>query len=215
MYKKKKTYLKTNYKSKKPSTKRKALVSKKSKTPVKKYKTQKLNYKFIQDYRNQLMHPEKYCGKVNEAITLRSSYEILFANWLDHGRHGESEIIKWASENDIIKYYFPYTFNARTNTIVESKKQIRDYYMDFYYVIKDEKGRETEFLVEIKPNKDVKEPIREKYKNPISYIRALFTFQKNQAKWNRTKEYVAIEVKKGRNLKFIIVTEKDLARLKF
>ena len=170
--------------------------------PKKVYQTREHKTKFIQNFYNCLAHPEKNCNE-DKNICMRSSYEIRYCMSIDRN----PDIIKWGSENVIIPYFFPFEF--KNGQILESKRQIRRYYMDFYVKYKD--GREE--LIEIKPLYQVKAPIAKEYKTKYSLNNALFSFKKNTEKWKNTEKYCEEERKKGRQITFHIVTETQLSKL--
>ncbi len=156
--------------------------------PKRKYKTQQTKYKQIQDFYPLLQHPEKYVG-TNKLITLRSSYEIQYAIRLDNS----DEVLEWSSEDIVIWYQYPLNESHR-------------YFTDFYIKMKNGK----EYVIEVKPIHETREP--KKGKNEAAYNRALFTYEKNCAKWKAAKEYCANERLKGRNLWFRLLTETDLIK---
>lgn len=177
------------------TTKCKSKSKSKAKRPIK--------YQQITNFYTSLQHPEKYCGK-QQTITLRSSYEIKYAIKLDNNE----SVLKWSSEDDIIQYMFPYEF--KMGMIVDAKPRIRRYFMDFYKEELQEDGSIKEFLIEVKPGNQTKEPNKNSYSNPISYAKAVYTYQLNLAKWEAAKEFCDNERKRGRKIYFRICTEKDL-----
>jgi hypothetical protein len=127
--------------------------------------------------------PEKYAGDPTN-IVLRSSWEILFANWCDT----KPDIVKWSSEETIIPYRCP------------TDNRIHRYFVDFK--IQTSSGKI--YLVEVKPSKQTSPP-EFPGKRTQRYLTESLTFIKNQAKWKAALEYC-----KDRGWDFKIITEYDL-----
>lgn len=140
-------------------------------------------------------HPEKYVGNHN-AIIYRSSLEKKFQLYCDLN----PDIIYWNSEEIVIPYY----------DIVDGKNH--RYYVDFWIVKVDENGKENKYIVEIKPYSKLKRPKLNEDRLDTRYIKsynlALEEYAKNIQKWKAAVEYA-----KARNMKFLIITEKDLKKL--
>ena len=76
------------------------------------------------------------------------------------------------------------------------------YFVDLKITTKDDRT----WLIEIKPEKETKEPkVRKKTKR---YIKEVMTYIKNQSKWEAAKEYA-----ENRGWKFDIWTEKTIKGL--
>jgi hypothetical protein len=127
--------------------------------------------------------PEKYAGDPTN-IVLRSSWEIMFANWCDI----KSDVIKWSSEETVIPYRCP------------TDGRIHRYFVDFRMQLKNGKT----YLVEVKPFKQTSPPIFPG-KRTQRYLTESITFVKNQAKWKAATEYA-----KDRGWEFRIITEYEL-----
>ena len=80
----------------------------------------------------------------------------------------------------------------------------RRYFPDFYTKIKTDSGKIKEYVVEIKPKRQVMKP---KAKKGItkSYITEANTWMMNQSKWEAAERYC-----KARNWEFMILTEDDI-----
>lgn len=142
-------------------------------------------YHQVKDVYPRLKNPQKYKG--TRPITTRSSWEYKFImNYLDIN----NAVIEWGSESVVIPYV--YELDGRTHR----------YYMDFNFKLNTGK----EFLVEIKPFDQTQKPKR-KGKN---FEKRVATYVKNQNKWSATKVIVEQLRKKGREIEFKILTEKDL-----
>jgi hypothetical protein len=126
--------------------------------------------------------PEKYCGTY--PIICRSSWETKMCIWLDNNNN----VLEWSSEGHRIPYFF------------EGRNRI--YYPDFYVMFRSRK----KFIVEVKPEKDMRMPKKKKKSQRTMLLRE-HTFLMNQAKFKAAKRYC-----KKLGYKFIVITEKDLFR---
>lgn len=211
-YKKPKKYLKTTYKKKPSNTKRKSSTSTKKTKAKRIYRTQKVNYQTITDFRQQLTKPNLYVGDKGKPISLRSSYEVRFCSYLDIvSKFGDWEVIGWDSEDTTFQYFFP--FKLYKGTIVNSTKQWRTYYLDNVVKLRNAKnGKIKIWYCEVKPSNKLKEP---KNTGAPSYPAMILDYRKNLAKWEVVEEFCKKEKEKGINAEFKIITEAFLARLKF
>ena len=108
------------------------------------------NSGFIQGYYNP-KNPEKYIGPT--PIIYRSSWERKFMIMCDN----KDNVVKWSSEPVEIKYIWSFD------------KREHKYYPDFYMKTKTEDGFE-EFLVEIKPEAQIKKPKRIRQRRNFDFI---------------------------------------------
>jgi len=130
-------------------------------------------------------HPKKYVGNTNQ-IVYRSLLERKFMRYCDLN----DDIIYWASEELPIRYFNPLD------------KKYHRYFPDFVVkTVKDEK-----YMVEIKPSRQVDKPKTPKRKTR-SYMIESFNYIKNQAKWQAARKYCD-----DMNMKFKLITEKDLGK---
>ena len=127
----------------------------------------------------------KYVGNVDK-ILCKSLWERKLCKYLDI----QDSVIKWCYECVKIPYMSP----------IDKKKHT--YYPDFMVMLKEKTGDIKTIIVEVKPEKQTKEPVNKKKK---SYKNELVTFLINEAKWK-----AAFEFCQDRNMKFMILTEKDL-----
>lgn len=132
-------------------------------------------------------NPEKYKGDVNE-IVARSSWEIVFLNWLD----SRDDVLEYASECVVIPYFDP----------VANKQ--RRYFVDFWAMIKQKNGGIKKFLIEVKPDKFTKPPIQPKRKTQ-RYAEEVMQYVTNCAKWE-----AAEKVCNDSGVEFLILTEKHI-----
>lgn len=130
---------------------------------------------------------EKFVGTSYPII--RSSYELKFCKWLDMNPN----VLKWASEYFEIPYFDP------------TSNKMRRYFPDFYMQAIDKSGEAKNYIIEIKPYKETKNPkmAGKKKKETLLYERVVW--EKNQAKWKAAVSWCEL-----RNAEFKIITEKEL-----
>ena len=134
-------------------------------------------------------NPEKYIGPT--PIIYRSSWERKFMIMCDT----KDNVVKWASEPVEIKYIWSFD------------KREHKYYPDFYMKTKTEEGFE-EFLVEIKPEAQIKkpQPPKKRSKGAIkSYKFLAEQYVKNMDKYKYARAW-----SENRGWRFIVLTEKSL-----
>lgn len=132
-------------------------------------------------------NPAKYKGDINN-IVYRSLWELRFMKWCDTNPSVE----EWGSETIIVPYISPLD------------RKVHRYFVDFYMKIKDKNGKIEKYLIEIKPERFTKPP-EIPQKKTKRFIDEVFQYGVNEAKWK-----AAFEFCEDRNMKFIILTEKDL-----
>jgi len=153
-------------------------------------------YYQIKEFYKYLKNPDKYKG--NRPITLRSSWEIKVASWLDR----DPNCIEWNSETIVI----PYTFYDPK----KGKYRKHRYFTNFYMKVRSTSGAIEEYLVEVKPFNETKEPKKPKV-HTAAYSRRCFNYLKNKAKWKAAEEYCEYQrTELGRNIKFMVLTEHDI-----
>jgi len=133
-------------------------------------------------------YPEKYNGDPTNII-YRSSYELKFMQYCDL----TESVNSWKSEEFWIPYRSP----------IDNK--IHRYFPDFFVKYKDKNGNNRHLVVEIKPEKDLKEPPTNPPKKTKSWVYSVKMWAINQAKWEAAKEWCD-----DRNYEFRILTEKNL-----
>ena len=146
------------------------------------------NSGFVQGYFTPT-NPEKYIGPT--PIIYRSSWERKFMIMCDT----KDNVVKWASEPVEIKYIWSFD------------KREHKYYPDFYMKTKTEDGFE-EFLVEIKPEAQIKkpQPPKKRSKGAIkSYKFLAEQYVKNMDKYKYARAW-----SENRGWRFIVLTEKSL-----
>ena len=129
---------------------------------------------------------EKYKGDPTK-ITYRSLWEKKFMNYCE----GNPMVIEWSSEEIVIPYLCP-----------TDRKKHR-YFPDFYVKMKNIKGQTKEYIIEVKPLKETKPPKKKSHSR--QYLYEMFTYTKNQAKWEAAKLFCS-----KRNWEFKVITEKTL-----
>lgn len=122
-----------------------------------------------------------------KCIRFMSSWELKVMKFLDEN----TEILKISSEPFAIPYISP-----------KDNKEHR-YYPDFIVKTKD-----SVFLVEVKPfsqTQKPKQPKRMTAKARERYIDEVYTYETNQAKWKAAQELCELK-----NIKFLILTEREI-----
>jgi len=131
------------------------------------------------------LNEEKYVGNV-EKILCKSLWERKLCKYFDI----QDNVIKWCYECVKIPYISP----------IDKKKHI--YYPDFMVMLKEKTGNIKTIIVEVKPEKQTKEPLNKKRK---SYNNELVTFLINEAKWEAAKNICSCN-----EWNFKLLTEKTL-----
>ena len=132
-------------------------------------------------------YPRKYKGDPTNII-YRSLWERKFMVYCD-----KNEIIlEWASEEISIPYRSPID------------NRVHRYFPDFYMKVKERGGTVKRYVIEVKPAKQTKPPVKPK-RQTKGYIREAYEYAKNQAKWKMAREFCA-----DRQWEFKVVTEKEL-----
>ena len=132
-------------------------------------------------------YPRKYKGDPTNII-YRSLWERKFMVYCDKN----NSILEWASEEIAIPYRSP----------VDNR--VHRYFPDFYMKVKERGGKVKRYMIEVKPAKQTKPPVKPK-RQTKGYIREAYEYAKNQAKWKMAREFCA-----DRQWEFKVVTEKEL-----
>jgi len=139
------------------------------------------------------LYPEKCINiKIGKKIIYRSSWEQRFFSFCDSNKN----VLSWASEVVEIKY------------IYDIDKKVHRYYPDMYCKMKKSDGNIVEYLIEIKPKKQLEKPKPPKNKTQKAlknFNYSMSTYIKNQNKWKYAKRYC-----ETRNWNFRILTENEL-----
>jgi len=132
-------------------------------------------------------NPSKYMGDPT-TIIYRSSWELKLMRYLD----SHSDVIKWASEEFSIPYVSP----------IDGK--VHRYFPDFLVKKRNQNKSIETVVIEVKPKIQTTAPTVQKKANK-RYIREVFTWGVNSAKWEAAKRYCD-----HREWKFVIMTEHEL-----
>lgn len=133
-------------------------------------------------------NPTKYKGNPCE-IYYRSSWEKKFMIFCDNN----NSIIEYSSEEIVIPYRCP------------SDGRVHRYYPDFYIKVKSKTGSISNYLIEVKPERQVAGPVENPKRKTAAWRREVLTYIKNRAKWEAAKEWCA-----NRQMEFLILTEDHL-----
>ena len=131
--------------------------------------------------------PKKYKGDATNIIC-RSTWERKFCNWCDLNE----SILEWGSEEFWIPYRSP----------IDNKTH--RYFPDFIIKVKESNGEVKTYVIEVKPKRQTKPPIKKKRVSK-SYLYEMKTYSVNQAKWSAANEWC-----KDRRIQFKIITENEL-----
>lgn len=132
-------------------------------------------------------NPRKYLGDISK-ITYRSSWEKFVMKWCD----ANPDVLYWGSEVTQIKY------------ICGTDSEVHTYNVDF--TIKFASGKV--FLVEVKPEKQTKPPVKSQGKSRKTVLTENLAFIKNQSKWKYAVKYA-----KDHGMEFVVWTENQLKKL--
>ena len=132
-------------------------------------------------------YPRKYKGDPTNII-YRSLWERKFMVYCDKNE----SILEWASEEISIPYRSPID------------NRVHRYFPDFYMKVKERGGKVKRYVIEVKPAKQTKPPVKPK-RQTKGYIREAYEYAKNQAKWKMAREFCA-----DRQWEFKVVTEKEI-----
>ena len=131
-------------------------------------------------------YPRKYKGDPTNII-YRSLWERKFMVYCDKNE----SILEWASEEISIPYRSPID------------NRVHRYFPDFYMKVQERGGKVKRYMIEVKPAKQTKPPVKPK-RQTKGYIREAYEYAKNQAKWKMAREFCA-----DRQWEFKVVTEKE------
>jgi len=102
------------------------------------------------------------------------------------------DIVTWSSEEFSIPYRSPFD------------NKLHRYFPDFFIKKRNIDGTTESLVVEIKPLKETRPP-DVPLKKSRQYLREVYTWGINSAKWKAAEDYC-----KDRRWKFIVMTEKEL-----
>jgi len=133
-------------------------------------------------------NPLKYIGDFNK-IFCRSLWERKFCKYLDENKN----IIRWSFETLKIPYISP------------ADQKVHNYIPDFIVEKKNKDGKVETLIVEIKPEKQTKQPKVTPRKRKKTILEENLVYEINKSKWNS-----AIAFCEEHSWKFVILTEKEL-----
>ena len=136
----------------------------------------------------------KYVGDV-DTVQWRSTWERRFMVYCDVT---QPKIVRWSSEELVLPYVSP----------IDGR--VHRYFPDFWIEQRDESGRLSTMIIEVKPKEQCGPPKPPKVKTSKSkyrYLNALKTWRVNEAKWKVAEEFCA-----ERKWKFKLLTEDHLVR---
>ena len=128
---------------------------------------------------------QKYKGDPTQII-YRSLWEKRFMQYCDTNQN----ILEWGSEEFWIPYRSPVD------------QRVHRYFPDFHMKLKEKNGVVKQYVIEVKPLRQTKPPIKKKTK---TFLYESMEYAKNQAKWKAARAYC-----KDRRYEFKIITEKEL-----
>ena len=132
--------------------------------------------------------PKKYKGAPTQ-IVYRSLWEKKFMEYCDL----TESVDQWQSE----EFWIPYK-----NPI---DKRTHRYFPDFFIRYKDKTGAKRSMVIEVKPKRQCKEPVRNPKRKTQAWYYEVKAWVINQAKWKAAQNYCA-----DRKYEFKIMTEDDL-----
>lgn len=144
--------------------------------------------RYMQGYFRPL-HPERYRGN-SKQIIFRSGWEAAAFSVLDRSPH----VLEWSAEPIAITYQDQSTKDSNGNFA------LRRYIPDLYVKYKDAHGKIRTVILEIKPDKETKPPLKGKGKRILTEAK---TYVRNQCKWSAAVSYC-----QARGWEFRVVTEK-------
>ena len=133
------------------------------------------------------INPQKYRGNPTN-IVYRSGWELRLMSHFDTHK----DVVWWQSEEKTIGYRSP----------VDGR--IHRYFPDFIVNLINKEGRAETLMIEVKPAAQVSEPKIQKVATR-KYIKEVFTYGVNQAKWKAAEEFC-----KDRQWEFKVLTESEL-----
>lgn len=136
------------------------------------------------------LNPQKYLG--TKKIIYRSGWERSCFIKLDQN----PSVLKWASENIPIKYFF------------NLNQKIHTYWVDLYIEMIDSNKKINKFVVEIKPDAQLippKPPKNKNFKAQKNNLYRIKEYHKNQCKWSACVGFC-----RTYGYEFLIMTEKGI-----
>ena len=121
-------------------------------------------------------YPRKYKGNPSNII-YRSLWERKFMVYCDLNQN----ILEWGSEEIVIPYRSPID------------NRVHRYFPDFYVKLKETTGKTKKYIIEVKPKRQTKPPSRPK-RQTKGYLREVYEYARNQAKWEAASDLSLIHI---------------------
>lgn len=137
-----------------------------------------------------LKNPSKYKGTT--PIIYRSYPEFRLMSFFDT----RPFVLEWTSESVVVPYIRP------------DDGRVHRYYIDFSCKFLNTDKTITKYLIEYKPFRQTQQPTPRNNKKEKTYLMECLTYAINQSKWKSAEQYA-----KKNNMKFMIITEKELPPL--
>lgn len=137
--------------------------------------------------RYTVQNTDKYVGNVRD-VFYRSMWELKFMKWCDNN----PAVLQWGSEEIVIPYLSP----------VDGR--VHRYFVDFFIKLRNRRGEEQRYLIEIKPKKFT-EPPRRPARQTRRYVQEAMNYAVNQSKWDHAQRFC-----EKHGLKFLVLTEREL-----
>ena len=133
-------------------------------------------------------NPQKYKGNPR-GIIYRSSWERKMMVYCDTNK----AILEWGSEEIIIPYLSPWD------------GRIHRYFPDFYIKVKQHGGSLKKFIIEVKPKKQCKPPLKSPKRKTKQWYKEVKAWSINSAKWKYATEWCD-----NNDMEFKVLTEDHL-----
>lgn len=133
----------------------------------------------------EVINKDKYIGNIKK-VRYMSSWELVMMQFFDRNPN----IKKWSSESIIVPYYSP----------VDQRN--RRYMVDFFVEYIDKHGVTIKEMLEVKPRNQCIPPVSRRGKKKSTYLKEVYTWNVNQAKWKAASAYA-----KARGMTFRLVDE--------
>ena len=130
-------------------------------------------------------NPGKYKGDPTNVI-YRSLWERKVMVYCD----SNPAILEWGSEEMVVPYKSP----------IDGK--YHRYFPDFYLKYNDKNDNVRKLIVEVKPKKYTKPPIKNPKRKTLKWKNEVLQYVKNEAKWKAAREWTS-----KRGMEFTILTE--------
>lgn len=142
-------------------------------------------------YRQGFYFPKNTNKFIGDKAIYRSGLELKYFRFLDEN----TNCVKWNSEGIKIPYFWA------------GDNKWHTYYVDLAATFRNSSGKLTTYLIEIKPYRQTITPVHTPRKRKKTLLTEQVTYSQNCAKWEAAKKFA-----EEQNMKFIILTEKDIEK---